>query len=334
MFYLLHGQDEYSRSQALAEMKANLGEPSTSGLNITTLEGENLTLAELIHVCDAIPFLAEKRLVIVHNLATQWEPKRGERKGKAKLPPEKRQLVEALRGYLPLMPSSTRLVFVEDMAISKENPLHRLASELEGGFVKEFNPPRGEGLHRWIVQRAKERGGQIEEEAVEELTTFLGNDLRLLDQEIAKLITYVGEGPIRAEEVRLLVSQVQIANIFSLVDALGHRDLRRATRYLHQLTEAGQAPPYLLFMITRQFRLLLQAKELAIEGLDWRAMQARLGTPAFVTQKLAEQARNFSRQRLSEIHHRLLEAEQAIKTGRTEPELALHLLMVELCSNI
>jgi DNA polymerase III delta subunit len=53
-----------------------------------------------------------------------------------------------------------------------------------------------------------------------------------------------------------------------------------------------------------------------------------------VAQKLAEQARNFSRQRLSEIHHRLLEAELAIKTGRTEPELALDLLMVELCSNI
>ncbi len=331
MFYLFHGEDEYSRALALAEMKAKVGDPSISELNIISLDGEALTMEELIRSCDALPFLSQRRLVIVRDLLSQFEPRRGAKK--RELPPAKRELVEGLKEYLPRMPQTTRLVLVEGRRISKSNPIHRLASQLEGGFIKEFRPPKGERLRQWIRERVKEKGGQISPSAVEELANFLGNDLRLLDQEIEKLLTYTGERPIEKEDVHLLVSQVQVATIFSLVDALGHRDSRKATLYLHELMDAGQPLLYIFFMITRQFRLLLQAKELQIEGLGWRAIQTRLGLHPFVAQKLAEQAGNFSRSRLETIHRRLLEVDTAIKTGQMEPQLALDLLAIELCTS-
>ena len=331
MFYLFHGEDEYSRTLALAEMKAKVGDPSISQLNIISLDGETLTLEELIRVCDPLPFLSQRRLVIVHDLASQWEPRRGAKK--KELPPAKRELVEGLKEYLPQMPQSTRLVLIEERRISKSNPLHRLASQLEGSVVREFRPPKGERLRQWIKERVEEKGGQISRAAVEELANFLGNDLRLLDQESEKLLTYTGKRPIEKEDVQLLVSQVQVATIFSLVDALGHRDSRKATSYLHELMDAGQPLLYIFFMITRQFRLLLQAKELQIEGLGWQAIQTRLRLHPFVAQKLAQQARNFSRSRLEAIHHRLLEVDIAIKTGQMEPQLALDLLAIELCTS-
>lgn len=330
MFYLLHGEDEYSRTLALAEMKAKVGEPSISQLNITSLDGETLTLEELIRVCDALPFLSQRRLVIVHDLASQLEPRRGAKK--KELPLAKRELVEGLKEYLPHMPRTTRLIFIEGIRIGKSNPIHRLASQLEGGFIKEFRPPQGERLRKWIRERAEEKGGQISPAAVEELANFLGNDLRLLDQEVEKLLTYVEGRPIEKEDVHLLVSQAQVATIFSLVDALGQRDSQKATQYLHELMDSGQPLLYIFFMITRQFRLLLQAKELQIEGLGWQAIQRRLRLHPFVAQKLDQQARNFSRSRLHAIHHRLLEVDTAIKSGQMEPQLALDLLAVELCT--
>lgn len=331
MFYLFHGEDEYSRTLALAEMKAKVGDPSISELNTISLDGETLTFGELIRACDALPFLSPRRLVIVRDLVSQFEPRRGAET--RELPPAKRELVEGLKEYLPHLPLSTRLVFIEEKRISKSNPIHRLASQLEGGFVREFRPPKGDPLRQWIRERVEEKGGQISPPAVEELANFLGNDLRLLDQEIEKLLTYARERPIEKEDVDLLVSQVQVATIFSLVDALGHRDSRKATIYLHELIDAGQPLLYIFFMITRQFRLLLQAKELQIEGLGWQAIQTRLGLHPFVAQKLAEQAGNFSRSRLEVIHHRLLEVDTAIKTGQVEPQLALDLLAIELCTS-
>ncbi len=329
MFYLLYGEDEYTRSQALAEMKAKVGDPATSDLNTTLLEGQGLTLEELVQACDASPFLSQRRLIIVYDFASQFEPKDRRRKGKGGLPPQKQKLIDGLRGYLPHLPESTRLVFVEGR-LGRANPLLKLVSEAEGGFVKEFQPPKGERLRRWVSQRVEERGGVIRPEAVEELTDFLGGDLRLLDQEIEKLVIYTQGRPIEKEDVELLVSEAQVGNIFSLVDALGQRDPKEALSHLHRLIEAGQPTPYILFMITRQFRLLLQVKELQVQGLGWRAVQSRLRTPSFVAQKLSQQARNFSRTGLEDIHKRLLDLDMAIKTGQMEPQLALDLLVVEL----
>lgn len=331
MLYLFHGEDEYSRTLALAEMKAKLGEPSLSELNIITLDGEALTLDALIRACDPPPFLSPRRLVIVRDLASQMEPRRGEKK--KELPPAKRELMEGLKEYLPKMPKSTGLVFVEERPISRSNPIYMLATQLEGAFIREFTPPKGGHLRQWIRERAQEKGGQISAAAVEELTNFLGNDLRLLDQEIEKLLTYAGERLIEKEDVYLLVSQVHLATIFSLVDALGHRDARKATLYLHELIDAGQPPLYIFFMITRHFRLLLEAKELQIEGLGQQAIQTRLKLHPFVAQKVADQTGNFSRDRLHAIHHRLLAVDTAIKTGQMEPQLALDLLAIELCTS-
>ena len=70
-FYLFHGTDEFTRAETLASFKRRLGPPDTVDLNTTLLDGGRLTLAELRHDCDAIPFMAEKRLVIVRGLLTR-----------------------------------------------------------------------------------------------------------------------------------------------------------------------------------------------------------------------------------------------------------------------
>lgn len=324
MFYVFHGEDEFSRAEALAEMKAKMGDPSMTSLNTTVFDGRKITLAELIHACDAVPFLGERRLVIVEGLLTRLEPpKRG------KITQEARAFIEGLQEYLRRLPESTRLVFLEPRSLAKDNPILKLAQKEKRGYAKEFKPPRRGELNWWITQRVKSKGGDILPSAVTELAAFVGNDLRLLDQEIEKLITYVGGGrPITEKDVRLLVSYAQEANIFQMVDALGHRNRRRALTLLHELLDGGQPPAYLLAMITRQFRILMQIKELSQGGASKEEIRARLGLHPFVVDKGLEQARNFSTSQLEAIYRRLLETDTAIKTGRTEPTLALDLLIV------
>ncbi|MFQ6057917.1 MAG: DNA polymerase III subunit delta [Anaerolineae bacterium] len=326
MFYIFHGEDEFSRAEALADMKDRMGDPTWADLNTTILDGRKVTLAELIHTCDAVPFLGERRLVIVKGLLTRLEPKRGE-----EVSEEARRFIQGLREYLRRLPESTRLVFLEPRSLSRNNPILKLAQKDERGYVKEFKPPRRDDLNWWITQRVKGKGGDILPGAVTELAAFVGNDLRLLDQEIEKLITYVGGArAISTEDVHLLVSYAQEANVFQMVDALGRRDRRRAITLLHELLDSGQAPAYLLYMITRQFRILMQIKELSQGGASAGEIKARLGLHPFVVDKGLEQARNFSMGQLEAIYGQLLEADTAMKTGRTEPALALDLLIVGL----
>jgi len=330
MFYLLYGADEFSRQEALAQMKHKLGDPTTASLNTTTLDGRSLTLADLQAACDTVPFLADKRLVIVEGLAARWERRQpGEGVEPKPLAKSDRELEEALQGYLGQLPASTRLVFVDD-EVSANNPLLRLA-KAQGGYVKEFPPRRGRELHAWIAERVKQKGGRITTEAVAALAVFVGENLRLLDQEIEKLLTYTGsERDIQKADVEALVPYAREARIFDLVDAIGQRQRETALRLLHQMLDDGAAPAYLMVMFARQFRMLLQGRELLDGGAGKEAIVAALKLHPFVADKVLLQARNFTLEHLERIYRRLLDADLAMKTGRAEETVALDLLVVEL----
>jgi len=317
-------------------MKARLGDPALASLNTTLLEDDKLTLGALQNACDTLPFLAEKRLVIVRNLLGRFEPPRKEGsagEGAETLRPKAnkgdQELAEALRDYLPRVPPTTALVFLEDR-FSPENPFFPLIKALPH-FLKEFSPPQGQELHRWIREQVEDEGGQISPKAVVALAAFVGPNLQALSLEISKLVSYTGgTRPIQEADVHLLVSAVQEATIFQLVDAVAARNRRRSLEVLHLLLNRGVNANYILVMITRQIRILLEVKELAASGATAAQMQGKLGLHPFVIQKAQDQARAFTVERLEEIYRRLLALDAAIKQGRTEPETALDILVTEL----
>ncbi|MBC7251401.1 MAG: DNA polymerase III subunit delta [Anaerolineae bacterium] len=322
MFYLFHGEDEFSRAEAVSSLKQRMGDdPTMADLNTVVLDGRRITMSELQHACDTIPFMADQRLVIVEG----WlEALASQGKSKAE------ETLQELTAYLPHLPPTTRLVFVENRRIERHHPVHKLATSLDCGYVKEFAPPQKDSLHRWISKRAEKHGGKITPQAARELAAFVGDDLRLLDQEIAKLVAYAGgERPINLEDVHLLVSYAQEANIFHMVDALGRRDGRTAMRLLHQLL-GTQKPLSILGMIVRQFRILVQVKELGEEGLGSREIASRLKLHHFVVEKGLRQARNFSMAQLERVYDKLVETDVAIKTGQLDAVLALDLLVAGL----
>ncbi|MFQ5945623.1 MAG: DNA polymerase III subunit delta [Anaerolineae bacterium] len=327
MIRLLHGEDEYSRSQSLAAIKERSEDPSTGGLGTSTLDAENLTPTALTEAIQAAPFLSERRLVIVRGLAGSLQDDRGRPK---KLRGHQKALVDALEEQLPHLPETTDIVFVEPVPIAKRNPVRRLVQNAEG-LAEEFKPPRGRALHRWIAEQVEELGGRIEPAATETLAGFVGEDPRSLSQELGKLLAYVGEGrPISVADVELLVSQVSQANVFTLVDALGQHDSRTAAGQLRDLLESGHHPLFVLAMITRQFRLLIQVKELQERGLGDAKISSQLRLTRWVSKKLASQARGFSLAELEAVHRKLLETDLSIKTGRSDPEPALEFLVVEI----
>lgn len=324
MYYIFHGDDEFTLSEAVAELKGKLGDPAMVDVNTTILDGQGLTLPELIHACDAIPFMGDRRLVIVEGLLQRFDPQKGGRSE------ADQRLVDGLRDYLQDLPDTTRLLFVESKSLHGNNSILRLGQRDDHAYVRKFEVPRHQAVSRWIRERVEEKGGRIQTGAVMALAAYGGDDLRRLDQEIEKLLTYAGDRPVTEANVRQLVPAATESDIFAMVDALGQRNHREAATRLHELLEAGEPPMYLLYMITRQFRILIQVKELAGEGMSRSALQSRLGLHPFVVKKALAQARNFSPSQLNAIYQKILETDEAIKTGRLEPELALDMLVAEL----
>jgi DNA polymerase-3 subunit delta len=127
------------------------------------------------------------------------------------------------------------------------------------------------------------------------------------------------------------VQDSQEHNLFAFIDDLSLRRSGDALRGLRGLLADGQAAIYILFMLARQVRILLGVQELAAERKRADEIAAQLGQKPFVVRKALEQVRNFTRPELQRIHDRLLEIDHSIKTGRVQAEVALELLVMEVC---
>lgn len=331
MLYLLYGPDEYSIQQTIADLKAKMGDPAMAALNTTVLDGRHTSVAEIITVCDALPFLAKRRLVVVEGLLAQLSRSRRQATGDREAGSDANA---QLREYLERVPETTLLVLVEE-DVDGRSAIVKLARQLQAqnrAFVREFKALDKTDLVRWVQQRVRSGSGRIEARAATLLAELVGNDLRLLSQEIDKLLAYVSETrAITVTDVEVLCSYAPEANIFHLVDALGRRDRRTALRLLHRLLDEGQAALYLLVMITRQFRILLSIKDLQQRGTRPNAIQSQLKLHPYVVDKGRAQARNFSVTQLERIYQRLVEIDVASKTGQMDPTLALDLFVVETC---
>jgi DNA polymerase-3 subunit delta len=235
---------------------------------------------------------------------------------------------------------STTIALVEYEELKREHWLLKWAiSRAETGTtplpgaragVHVYNLPKRMEMPRWIEAEAKKQAGKIDPDAAARLAEMVGQDTRIAAQELTKLLTYVNfERPIRlldAEKVSLVSAQ---GSIFELVDALGQNDGRKAQHVLHQLLEDEEAFE-LWGMVIRQFRLLLQAREMLDERAAVPEIQKALGLHEFVAQKVCNQARRFSMPALESIYHKLLEIDEGAKTSQVPLDLALDTFIVQL----
>jgi DNA polymerase-3 subunit delta len=325
---VLIGQDDYSIREELAIIKKTIGDATALMTNTTLLEGRQLTVAQLANACETVPFLAEKRLVIVEGLLERFESdgrtarKKTERQAG---PAEEHKLFAAVTRKLPPF---TELV-ITGGAVNPRNPLLLELSLITK--VKSFPQLKGAPLNQWVERRIAGAGGSIAPQALALLVRLVGNDLWTMAGEVAKLTQYAAGRGIEEADVKAVVSCAQEASVFAMVDAILEFRTGPAQNLLQQLFKQGVAPAQLLTMLARQLRIIFQVKDMRGRGRARAEIQVKLGLNSdFLLRKAWEQSDKYSLVRLRELYHKLLEADLAMKTGRLEGEIALEILVAEL----
>lgn len=316
LFYILYGADDFSLKEELERVKAGLDDGDSLASNTTVFEGNQVRLNQLMDACMAMPFLGSHRLVIVEGLLGRSKGGNGE--------------WSALKERVADMPPTTVLVLI-DGDIKKDNALLKQISSVAS--VKEFPLLKGTALQNWIQRRVKEKGGNMSPQAVRLIASLVGENLWVLASEIEKLLLYTSGRRIDVGDVREVVSYARETSVFAMVDALIEGRAPTAASLLHQLLQQGAPAPYLVVMITRQLRMLVQAKELSRRGASMAEIKGRLGlTSDYVLTKALEQSSRYSMKRLEQVYHKLLDTDLSIKKGVWKGDLALDLLVAELCA--
>lgn len=363
MFILLSGKDEFSANEELARIRAS----EDFGYNQDAFAGEDADLAVIRNTCDTMPFLAEKRLVVLEGL-----PKPAKRKGKGKDSdaddadtedgddseedaeehPDASDAPVATAGrgrrgkkaataglsplafakglaeYVARLPETTILVVFVPDELKADHPLMQAARRYGTSHV--FSKPQGAKLEEWVIRRARTQNRRLSQDAARMLVESLGDDLRMLASEVDKLSTYVGEGgEIRAEDVRALTPVARQSKVFDLTDALARRDTATALRLLHELLANGESPLGIVALTAFQTRSLMQVKLLSDRGMPAYQIASAAGLAPFVVEKSLRLTRRFTFAQLEAAHRGLLEIDTSLKRSRMTPELALDLLVLE-----
>jgi DNA polymerase-3 subunit delta len=322
--FVLNGEDEFAISGFITSLQARMGDTATAEMNTTRLDGRSLSIDTLTNAVCSMPFLAARRLVVLTNPLAKLNSS---------------ILREKFVALLDRVPPSTALVLVEyrlltddrDRRSGKIHWLEQWAQQAgERALMRTYSLPRGEVMIRWIQDRAKAMGGQFSQEAADRLAAQAGDEPRLLDQEIRKILTYVNfKRPVEPDDVEHLTPFSRQGDIFVLVDSLAYHRGREAQEMLHRLLEEQDALS-IFGMVVRQFRLLIQTREVLDKGAREQDIARELKISPFVARKLAPQAQHFTQTKLEAIFRHLLELDEAAKTSQIEPELALDMLVVSL----
>jgi len=329
LLYILSGQDDFSLTQSLEEIKREIGDQTVLVGSVTTLDGQQVTLEQLRPLCETVPFLAGKRLVIIRRLLERFEVKGRSSRQKKTTRTGRQDEYKSLGTYIGKIPDSTVVVLLESK-IANNNPLFRELADK--AVVKSFPLLRDAQLRQWLRKCVVEEGSSISPQAVELLAKLVGSNLWIMASEINKLTLFTSGRRIEEDDVKGLVSYTQQANIFAMVDAIVEFRVELAEQLLQRLLQSGAAPAYLLFMLWRQVQMIVRAKELSNQRKPKTEIQHRLGiTQEFALRKTLEQASRYSLPRLRGVYHHLLEADLSIKTGKYGGELALNILVAELC---
>ena len=306
--YLLFGDEPFLVNSYKKRLREAIAGDDT--MNYNYFEGKGQDVKEIISLADTMPFFAERRLVLID----------GSGFFKSSAP-------EELVNYIPEIPESTCMVFVEN-EVDKRNKLYKKVKD--NGYAAELKKQDADQLMRWAAGILSKDGKKITRQVMEYFMERTGDDMENIRMELEKLICYtMGREVITKEDVEA-VGTVHVTNrIFEMVTAIVAGNTRKAMDLYEDLLTLKEPPMRILFLIARQFNQILQVKELMEKRMDRSAIASALKLQPFVVGKTMPQARQFTRDQILSYVNLCVDAEEAVKSGRLQDRLAVELLIAK-----
>lgn len=306
--YLLCGEEAYLRSQYRDKLKKALlgdGDP----MNLHCFEGKGVSPGEVIDLAETMPFLAERRVLVLEN--TELFKHGGE------------QLAE----YLAAPSQSAYFVFVEQ-TVDKRSRLYKAV--LAKGRVIECGEQNEAVLKRWILEFLKKENKKITERDLNFFLEKTGTSMENIRGELEKLMCYcLGREVVTAQDIDAVCVRQVSSQIFDMVNAVALKRQKQAMELYYDLLTLKEPPMRILYLITRQFNMLLQVKELRNRGCDANTIGTKVGLPGFIARKYVAQAEKFKQDDLKKALTDCVQAEEAVKTGKMNDVMSVELLIVK-----
>lgn len=309
--YLLYGEEAYLKKQYKEKLKKALL-PEGDTMNISVFQGKDIRPGEIIDLAETMPFFADRRVIIIESSGVF------------------KNACEELAEYMKSIAPTACFVFVEEEVDKRGKMFKNVKS---AGRVVEFVRQKEQVLTTWILRRLKSEGKNITQSVMQQFLDMTGTDMENIDKELEKLLCYcIDKDVIEAEDVKAVCVEQTTNKIFDMINAIAEKEQKKALDLYYDLLALKEPPMRILFLIARQFQILLQVKELSGKGYDYKFIASKAGVPEFAVRRNQGQAKSFKRSQLYRAISECVELEEAVKTGNMNDRMAVELLIVKYSS--
>jgi DNA polymerase-3 subunit delta len=268
---------------------------------------------KIINAANTHPFFSDIRLVYARNTRLFAAGRKDDS--------------ETMAAYLPQIPETTVLVFVET-DIDKRGRLYKQMAEC--GRAVEFKTPSESELVTWVCNVFKKDNHTISNENARLLLHTVTHSMEAVHAEAEKLCSYAGERQeIKAEDIRALSSPSLETRVFDLLDAVGYGKTEEALIMYRHMILMKEQPLMVLTMMARHFRLMAQCRAY----LDKKTPNAEIAKltdiRGFLLDGYLRQARRFTQRQLLEALADCADTDIRIKTGLINAETGVELILLK-----
>ncbi|MDD7266866.1 MAG: DNA polymerase III subunit delta [Lachnospiraceae bacterium] len=307
--YLLYGSEDYLRSQYKKRFRDEFSD-RFGDVNVSLFADKSVDLKEVRQMTTTVPFFAAGRLVLVEN--SGWFQKKRE---------DVQEMLEAL-------PLQTTLVFVET-EIDKRGRLYKYVAA--HGYVAELGEQPPKVLLSWMQKQLRDAGKQADPALLAGLLDRLGSSMLLIENELKKLIAYLGDREeLTDADIRAIGSVTAADHIFEMTKAAGRGDTATVLKLFTDLMYLKQEPLRILALLVSQYQKIWKAKDLLEQGKGRKELTDRLGVPGWSAGDYIEQARRYSLSELRNIIEQCATYDEGVKTGQIDPRIGLEGLLIRM----
>jgi DNA polymerase III subunit delta len=315
------GDESFLRRQVLLKLREAVLGAEDEDFSLTTFEGDNAELRDVLEELATIAMFGGKRLVVVEEADAFITRYRAQLEDYVARPAASGVLVLEVETW----PSNTRLY----KAIAAS------------GLMVDCVTPKAAGLTGWLGAWAKRTHDvQLPAAAAEMIVDIMGPELGLIDQELAKLALVAGKDKkITPEMIGRYVGGWRAKTTWDMLDAAMDGRVREAIVQLDRLLASAEVPVGILGQISASLRRFGAATRLILQGertrrpIKPRQALEQVGVRSFVLQKAERQLIRLGRKRGSQIYRWLLEADLDLKgQSAMPPRLILERLILRLAA--
>lgn len=331
MIIFFYGENSFRAKEKIEELRDKFcREIDPSGQNFISLEGTKTELKELDATLSTGSLFVRKKMILIEDLLGNKKP----------------TLLEEFLKYLEeknLIAGEDIIIFYEPRLKMQKGKLLKSLSDkdvplgvkekkffdflLSQKYAQEMKSLSNLELSTWAKKEMEKNSQKISPAALNYLVALVEGNMWQLKNEIEKLSQLKNQTEISLEEVKALVSGKFDTNIFNLTDAWGSRNKNSAMKILEEQLEVGVSEEYLLSMIRRQFKIILEVKEALSLGVPIPKIALELKLNPFVAKKAIDQARHFSLEESKIILKKLSLLDKENKSGQRDLKTGLSLLL-------